>query len=379
MAEDKKKPSILHLGKFYWPHHGGMETSLQQLADAGVKLGHQVAVWVSQSKNSPSKTEQINQVWIHRFKKIGTIFSTPLNPGMLMGKTPPADVFHVHLPHPIAELKSLWILLTKNIRCIPYLHAFPTNQGLLGKIWFNLITRKILKKSEMILVSNEGLLTVIPQLKEYSDKIRVLPFSTECISQNEFSSLFPTREQNKIILAVGRMVPYKGFDQLLSAWKNLLSTHPEFNDWKLVLIGDGPEFPNLTEWSSKNIPEKNILFTGSCNDASKKNWMKKSTVFVLSSVSIAETFGISLLESFGMGLPAVVSNLPGGVQKLSRNGECGIVFNSTSADSLSNALLSMIQSTTLREKAGKNNLEFAQDFYSENQLIQHYRRLIHGK
>ena len=38
--------NILHIGKFYPPFHGGMETYLSNLAEAQVQQGHQVTVWV---------------------------------------------------------------------------------------------------------------------------------------------------------------------------------------------------------------------------------------------------------------------------------------------------------------------------------------------
>lgn len=56
---------------------------------------------------------------------------------------------------------------------------------------------------------------------------------------NPISSKLTNKQSNclnKKVIAVGRYVPQKGFDMLISTWQKVLQKHP---DWELNIFGDG--------------------------------------------------------------------------------------------------------------------------------------------
>jgi rhamnosyl/mannosyltransferase len=376
---ENSKQTIMHLGKFYWPERGGIETALRQISEAGIQLGYEVLCRVSQKSRTPTQSECIQQVQVKRYFSLGTFLSVPMSFGLWFDRQPEVSILHLHLPHPLAEIYTLFRINPLKTKIIPYFHAFPVGHGKLGRLWFQWITLPILKRSHQILISNPEMLKIVPELNQFSEKITILPFCTDSITEEQRLSLFSSREENKTVLAVGRIVPYKGFQNLLQAWKKLMLSHPDLNQWKLVIVGDGPELPNLKKWTQENLSSENILFTGDCDDETKNLWFKKSTLFILSSISTAETFGISLLEAFGMGLPAIVSDLPGGVSTLARNGECGKTFSIHSNEDLTQALHFMMTSADQRNFSGQKNLKLAQERFSSKSFLSIYEKSTHAK
>lgn len=60
-------------------------------------------------------------------------------------------------------------------------------------------------------------------------------------------------------VAIGRLVPVKGFGLLVRAWEKVAAVHP---DWKLEIWGDGPERGSLERLVREKGLEKNVLLRG---------------------------------------------------------------------------------------------------------------------
>src|SRR5579872_6850337 len=96
-GETRRKLSILHVGKFYPPHMGGIETHLQALCGA-LRSHADVRVVVS-SENRATVEETVDAVPVARVGTLLTAFSTSISPGMVARiRRSPADLVHIHLP-----------------------------------------------------------------------------------------------------------------------------------------------------------------------------------------------------------------------------------------------------------------------------------------
>src|SRR5450755_714699 len=80
-AESGRRLKILHLGKFYPPHHGGMESHLQTLCE---QIKDRVELEVVVSNDGPhTETGLVNGVRVTRLATVATLASTSLNLAML--------------------------------------------------------------------------------------------------------------------------------------------------------------------------------------------------------------------------------------------------------------------------------------------------------
>ncbi|WP_407275559.1 glycosyltransferase [Halothiobacillus sp. DCM-1] len=102
-----------------------------------------------------------------------------------------------------------------------------------------------------------------------------------------------------LILAIGRLVPAKGFDLLLAAWQNLPG--------QLVIIGSGAEESALRAQAAAHPDQPRIHFVGYRDDI--PTWLAAADLLVMP--SRREGFPYTLIEALHSGLPVVASDFPG--------------------------------------------------------------------
>jgi glycosyltransferase involved in cell wall biosynthesis len=369
---------IVHFGKYYWPECGGMETAAKSLAELGAELGYQVSCVVSGTQIHTTSRERLGDVEVIRHPQAAKLLSAPISPQLLWHPLRNNPVVHLHLPHPIAELAILRTLLFgKKIKLVPYFHAMPVRQGRLGRLWFNTITAKILDHSDRILISNERIVAAFPTLERWKEKLKVLPFFAEIWSDTQFEEARKARASSRDVFAIGRLVPYKGFDVLIRAWAEACRQSATVRTLKLQIAGEGPERENLRALIETEGLSEQATLIGRCTDEEKEAHFKTSFLVAAPSVTDAETFGISILEAQARGLPVITTTLTTGVSLLSRGGACGASVAPGRVVELAQAIVSLCE----RERAalseiGARNLRFARENFSKKNCQDEYQRIL---
>lgn len=139
---------------------------------------------------------------------------------------------------------------------------------------------------------------------------------------------FEKRYKVNNFLFVGRLVPVKNLELLISVFNNL----PHLS---LKIIGFGP-----LETSLKNKAKDNIVFVGAIDNIELPKYYKSADVFLLTSYS--ETWGLVVEEALNNGTPVIVSDHVGCYKDLVTP-DTGIVFNSNNENSLLNAVLQICE------------------------------------
>src|SRR5688572_7561859 len=92
---------IVHLGKYYPPHKGGIESVVGALCQGLVSRGFDVTAVVS-STSRETVAERHEGVRIIRVAQRALVRSQPINPGLMRALSELAfDVLHVHTPNPL--------------------------------------------------------------------------------------------------------------------------------------------------------------------------------------------------------------------------------------------------------------------------------------
>lgn len=118
-------------------------------------------------------------------------------------------------------------------------------------------------------------------------------------------------------LFVGRLSEQKGTHTLLAAWRELGATLP------LKIAGDGPIQPG---------PMPGVEWLGRVSRERVMELMREATLLIFPSVWY-ETFGMSIIEAFAVGLPVIASNL-GAAAALVEHGRTGRLFRAGDAGDL---------------------------------------------
>lgn len=111
-------------------------------------------------------------------------------------------------------------------------------------------------------------------------------------------------QKHKYILAVGRFVPEKGFDDLIDAF-----IQGNYKGWKLVIVGDSDHedrYSNSLKTKAKAVD--NVVLTGFLTGVPLHELYSHAGLFVLPSYH--EGLPIVLLEAMSYGLSCVASSIP---------------------------------------------------------------------
>lgn len=158
-----------------------------------------------------------------------------------------------------------------------------------------------------------------------------------------------------------RDASYKNFDTLLLAFSNVVSVNPEIT---LCVVGypfDQTEIKRITEL---NLSDRIELYNYA-SDAHLAKLYRCSVAFVYP--SLYEGFGIPPLEAMSCGTPVVASN---GSSIPEVIGEAGLLFNPKSVSDLTDILLSLLDSSTERDRLIAKGYERAKVFSWDKTVAQ---------
>ncbi|MBT3178538.1 MAG: glycosyltransferase family 4 protein [Desulfobacula sp.] len=167
-------------------------------------------------------------------------------------------------------------------------------------------------------------------------------------------------EDKIIILSIGFLIKRKGYDYIFQALRQLKEKNIDFlyliiGDYKVDSINKNmyeyleQEMDELYEHASNNLHDK-IKFLGRCQRNDVRDYLACADIFILQSKK--EGLPNVLLEAMAMGLPSVVSDIPGLNGFLINDGINCFVTKSNDSCEIANQLQMLINSEDLRKKMG---------------------------
>lgn len=174
-----------------------------------------------------------------------------------------------------------------------------------------------------------------------------------------------------VVAAVGRFVPIKGFDVLISALPKVVAKVP---DLRLILVGDGPERDALRIRALALGVERCLVMPGAAADVSRY----VAAADVLAAPSRNEGMGRALVEAMALGLPVVATTV-GGIPDVVIDGECGRLVPSEDTAALGAALIELARDPRLRAKLGDGASSRAEKFstaVAHRKMLAIYETLI---
>ena len=166
----------------------------------------------------------------------------------------------------------------------------------------------------------------------------------------------------RLIVAVGRLVPYKGYDVLLRAVRTV--------DAEVVIIGDGPLRAKLEKLAIRlGVSNRVTIRRGLDRDAVKSH-LHAARLLVMPSISEAEAFGIVQIEAMAAGRPVVNTGLSTAVPHIARHGIEGLTVPPNNSDALAEALQHLLDHPVLAEQMGAAARSRAKTEYDEARFVQ---------
>ena len=370
---------IVHFGKYYFPDAGGIESVTASLARGASAAGHSVSV-VCFQKTSTQNEEIIEGVRVIRAPIAVMVASQPLGLNYFLQcvhVAKGADVVHLHVPNMLGALCALFV--NRKIRLLVHWHSDVINKGFLGKV-LSPLESTLLRRADCIVATSQAYADASETLAPFRNKITIVPIGVPDTKYEGTASVLPPfiRErikEKKIILSVGRLVPYKGFNILIEGAKHLLA------DSVVVIVGSGPLQQDLQQAIDTAGVSDRVLMAGRLSDATLHALFEQAVLYCLPSTYRAEAFGVVLLEAMAYGLPVVATNIPGsGVPWVNQHGTTGLNVPVGDSEALAKTCNQILGSTELQSRLSRGARQrFLTEFTEEisvKRMMATYDRLV---
>jgi glycosyltransferase involved in cell wall biosynthesis len=255
--------------------------------------------------------------------------------------------------------------LPANVALVVYWHAdiidFPMFRRLV-----NPIVRRVLTRADKIVVSGIPLIDGSDLLRPHAAKCEVLPYGVDLdywrtLDDDEIASVEEIKRRHpRHIVAVGRLVGYKGFDVLVRAMRDV--------DAQLTIVGEGRQDEQLKQLATALSVSDRIHFTGRVERNEVKKLFHSAQVLAFPSVNEAESFGVVQIEAMATGLPVVNTHLRTTVPLVARHDQEAITVQPGDPSAFAKALNLVLDQPALAKRLGASayaraTTEFAQSTF----------------
>lgn len=251
------------------------------------------------------------------------------------------------------NIVSIIVKLLINTKVVIREPNMPSNQiKLLPKFMLILIKFLYPKSDNIIAQTNEMKDEMIGYYALHRSKINVMvnPINIMLIEKSIKDDVNPFPSNQINLIAIGSIIYRKGFDVLINALKEVVSS---FNNVHLYILGKGIEEENLKKLTLEVCLSDNIHFLGFQENPYK--YLKHADLFVLS--SRAEGLPNVVLESLYLKTKVVATDCVPYVKNLLEENDFGEVVNVDDVQDLSHKILTAIN---------RNDYNILKDFNSSD-------------
>src|SRR6266566_3881410 len=340
---------------FYWPMR------------EAVLRGWQAEVLTFQVNDSQPMEEIIDGIRVHRCPagiRKGRPFSWPFIHALL---TTDADIIHCHA---YAEGRSELAILIARLRrrkviFTPHFHTSPYRRPLrelydrtIGRFFFNL--------SDRVIVFTEYTSQQLLALGVRRERLRIVPHVSRpevfAVSAGGDESGSLLRDAgvtgNPLILGVGQLIERKGWEYTMRCMPAIIARFPEA---KLLIAGPSqPAEPAFRQRLMQLATELGVIDHIQILQDNTPEFIRDAyrSATILTHPSFVESFGMVLLEAMTAGIPVVAHNGTG-IPCIIDNGVTGYVLDVRDISKYTDALLSLLTDSLLRQRMGKEGRQQA--------------------
>lgn len=161
---------------------------------------------------------------------------------------------------------------------------------------------------------------------------------------------------------VGRITKDKGINELLAAFKQIYESN---SNVYLMMVGTTEKDDTVDEslflWSKKC---EHVIYTGFTDIV--EQYLSAMDTYILP--SYREGFGMGVVEAEAMGVPVIVTSIPGPVDAMKEN-ETGIVVKKGSIKELLRAMKKLYEDKHIRKEYSSNAYDFAINNFEQKELF----------
>jgi glycosyltransferase involved in cell wall biosynthesis len=187
--------------------------------------------------------------------------------------------------------------------------------------------------------------------------IEVIPLGIKRpVFKNKCRSDFDLKEDEIVFCTIGRLVKRKNIGDIFRILSRLKNDY----EFKLLIIGDGPERNNLEKRALQKGLIDNIRFLGSVSDEIKFQVLNISDYYL--STALHEGFGLVFLEAMACSLPIVCYDR-GGQKDFLVSGKTGFLVEFGNKMDFRHRIVELINHSKLRSNISEYNRSLMNKYY----------------
>lgn len=185
--------------------------------------------------------------------------------------------------------------------------------------------------------------------------------------RTEIRNQYDLASDEVVYAFAGRLTADKGINELLEAFLNITK---RYQNVKLMIMGGMDNSASLDAYLMEKAKKTgHVIFTGSVNDIEK--YYAAADIFV--APSYREGFGLVVVEAEAMGLPAIVSDVPGQIDAIVPN-KTGLSCKVKDVATLETAMEKMLKNPEYRMQIGKAAAEFTESDFEQKKLFSYLKK-----
>jgi rhamnosyl/mannosyltransferase len=356
-------PHVLHAFKVFKPEvEGGIPVAIGTIC-AGLSEPWEHRILVARSRGA-AKTDDVDGVPTIRTLSFGTVWSLPMAPTypmVLAHEAKKADLVALHAPFPLGDLGVA--VMGRKRPLVVHWHADIVRQRRLKPLIAPLV-RRTLQRANAIIISHPGVAASSEYLAAFKHKLHIVPYGLDptpwlSCDREDLHEIAQLKERYpRLIVAVGRLVTYKGFDVLIEAAGQ--------SDVQVVICGTGAEEANLRAQIAAAGLEGRVRIEGFTPERRLKQYLHAAQALALPSVSTAEAFGLVQVEAMFCGCAIINTNLPTGVPWVARNGLEALTIPPGDPVALAQAMRQICDTPGLAQALGRAGRQRALSEFTAN-------------
>jgi rhamnosyl/mannosyltransferase len=341
---------VLHSYKVFPPDVVGGITEVIAYIAEGMAPRHESSVLVARNRGW-GRRYTFGTIPVEALFSFGTLLSTPIAPRfpfVLAKRSRKADLVALHQPFPLNDI-GVSLGLPRETAVVVHWHGEIVRQRSLTGLVAPFV-RRTLARAQRIIVSHPALVSASPFLAPHSEKCAIIPFGIDVAYWAELDGAQRRRAEElrsrypRLVLATGRLVPYKGFDVLIEALRRVDAT--------AIIVGEGPLRHDLLRLAQQRGVADRLILAGRLSRDDLKIHLHAARLCAFPSVGAAEAFGIVQIEAMAVGLPIVNTNLPTGVPHVARHGLEASTVPPNDPAALAAAIRQLLDDAALAQRLG---------------------------
>lgn len=365
---------ILQLGKF-WPVKGGVEKVMYDLTCGLGAKGVACDMLCSETEGAGriiNVAPNARVVTAHTWLKAAATTISPSTVTYLRGMADDYDIIHVHHPDPMAAL-ALRLSGYKG-KVVLHWHSDILKQKRLLKL-YEPLQQWLIDRADAVVGTSPEYISHSTALANAAGKTRCIPIGIEPMAPDPAGAVkiragFPGK---KIIFFLGRLIPYKGLEYLVTAAAHL----PE--DYVVVIGGTGPLENDLRQQIAALKLDNRVVLLGEVPEEMKAAWYGACDIFCLPSVMKTEAFGIVQIEAMSLGKPVVATRIDGsGTAWVNSHGVSGLNVEVRDARALAKAMTDILADPDTYAAYSRGAADRFRTIFHIDTMIDNTLRLYHS-